>query len=55
MIVVFPDHTHLLFLVRIRAIIEQNTLFDSALVRVRAKIEKNTLFSRVLVVELWLE
>ena len=47
--VVFPDHTHLLFLVRIRAKIEKNTLCGRALVRIRAKIEKNTLFDRALV------
>ena len=48
-IVVFPDHTQLLFLVRIRAIIEKNTLCGRALERIRAKIEENTLFDRFLV------
>ena len=51
--VIFPAHTHLLFLVRIRAkkkktpfvvrvrtSIEENTLFNRALVRIRAQIEK---------------
>ena len=33
-------------LVRIRAKIETNTLFDRALVRIRAKIEKKTLCGR---------
>ena len=42
-IVVFPDHTHLLFLVRIRVKIVKIPLFGKALVRIRAKIEKNTL------------
>ena len=48
-IVVFPDHTHLLFLVRVKAKIEKNTFFGMALARIRAKIEKNTLFGRGLV------
>ena len=39
-IVVFPDHTHLLFLVRKRAIILKNTLFGRLLVRIRSIIEK---------------
>ena len=45
-IVVFPDHTHLLFLVRIRAKIEKNTLCGRALVRVIAKIERHILFGK---------
>ena len=48
-VVVFPDHTHLLFLVRVKAKIEKNTFFGMALARIRAKIEKNTLFGRGLV------
>ena len=36
-IVVFPDHTHLLFLVRVMAKIEKNSLLGRALVRVREK------------------
>ena len=48
-VVVFPDHTHLLFLVRVKAKIENNTFFGMALARIRAKIEKNTLFGRGLV------
>ena len=36
-IVVFPDHTHLLFLVRIRVKIGKIPLFGKALVRIRAK------------------
>ena len=48
-IVVFPDHTHLLFLVRDMAKIEKNSLLGRALVRVREKIEKNTVFGRDLV------
>ena len=39
-IVAFPDHTRLLFLVRVGAKIEKNTLFGRALVRIRAEIEK---------------
>ena len=42
-IVVFPDHIYLLFLVRIRANIK-NSLFGKALFRIRAKIGKNTFF-----------
>ena len=38
-IVVFPDHTHLLFLVRVKAKIENNALFGKTFVRIRAKIE----------------
>ena len=49
MIVVFPDHTHLLFLVRIRGKIEKKHLFGKALVRIRVKIEKDTLCDRALV------
>ena len=37
-IVVFPDHTHLLFLVRIMAKIDNSTLCGRALVRIRTKI-----------------
>ena len=51
-IVVFPDHTHLLFLVRIRAKKKKKMpffVFGSALLRIRAKIGKNTLFGRPLV------
>ena len=36
-IVVFPDHTHLLFLVRVKAKIENNALFGKTFVRIRAK------------------
>ena len=46
-IVVFPDHTHLLFLVRIKAKIEESTLFGRAFVRVRAKIENNAILVRL--------
>ena len=43
MIVVIPEHAHLLFLVRIRAKNEKkNTIFGWALDRIRAKIEKKT-------------
>ena len=50
-IVVFPDHTHILFLVRIRAKIEKKTPFLAGLlVRVKAKIEKSPFL-----VKLWLE
>ena len=45
---IFPDHTHLLFLVRIRANIEKNSLCGRALLRVRLKVEKNTRFGRAL-------
>ena len=53
-IVVFPDHTHLLFSVRIRAKIEINNLFGRDLVRISAKRdknkkEKNNLFGRAMV------
>ena len=39
-----------LFLVRVRAKIQKNTLLDKAFLRMRAKIETNILFGR-----LWLE
>ena len=39
-IVVFPDHTHLLFLVRIRLKIERKNLYGKALVKIRAKRAK---------------
>ena len=43
MIVVIPEHAHLLSLVRIRAKNEKkNTIFGWALDRIRAKIEKKT-------------
>ena len=49
-IVVFPDHTRLLFLVRIRAKIETTTLFVKAFDRIRATIEKTHFVARF-----WLE
>ena len=43
-IVVFLDHTHLLFFVRVRVMILKNILFGKALIKIRAKIEKQPLW-----------
>ena len=41
-IVVFPDHTQILFLIRTRSKIEKNNLFGRSLVRIRTKKRKTS-------------